>query len=597
MCDAIRHRGPDDDGLWHRGGVALGMRRLSIIDVAGGKQPIANEDESARIVFNGEIYNYRALRDRLRRGGHRLATHSDTETVVHLYEDLAEACVSELRGMYAFAIWDERRERLMLARDRLGIKPLYYWETPEGIGFASELWALLALPRFVRTVDRAAIAWYLALGYVPDPHCALSGVRKLPPGHTLIWDRRGGTRVSRYWSPVRPELHRVQEAEAIAELRRLTADAVTSHLESEVPLGAFLSGGTDSSAVVAYMRRALDRPVRTFSIGFDEPEYNEAPHAALVARSLGTEHTELIVRPDAASLLDETLSVFDEPFGDASAVPTLLVSRLARQHVTVALSGDGGDELFGGYTRYAYVLAANDYPPALRMLLGGLARRLPHGTPWRGRLLNLSRSRRGRYAAQVSAPLTVSEGGVLRPSVAHSTGSFEQLMEPWFNEAEDRDFLTQMTIVDLFTYLPGDILTKVDRASMAVSLEARVPLLDHHLVEFAVSLPASLKMREGSGKWILRRAIDGIVPPEVLARPKRGFTLPLRDWFRGPLRSRVERLSDERNHVIEFVEPAAVRRLVKEHMTGRKDHYTWLWRLLALEAWLSRQAGATSAAA
>lgn len=587
MCASIRHRGPDEEGHYVGPGVALGMRRLSVIDVSGGSQPIGSEDKSIQVVFNGEIYNHRSLRTELAHR-HVLQSHADTEVLVHLYEEHAERLVQQLRGMFAFAIWDSRRRCLLLARDRLGIKPLYYWPTDSGLAFASELRSFLALPGFPGQLDRAAINAYLTFGYVPDPDSIFEGVKKLPPGHFLFWDPQHGVRMTQYWSAVRPEIAVNDEREAIEELRRLTRDAVSSHLEADVPLGAFLSGGIDSSTVVAQMATLSDRPIRTFSIGFDESEFNEAPYAAEVARALGTDHTELIIRPDADQLIEDVVRAFDEPFGDSSALPTMLVSSLARQHVTVALSGDGGDELFAGYTRYVELLRRMEVRPAmLRQMLRVVALRLPHFSPGRNRVLDWSRTLKGRYAATVAQALPEEEGGV----IAHGDGSLstrlDSLLEPWFGPAAGRDFLTQMTLVDIGTYLPGDILTKVDRASMSVSLEARVPLLDHHLVEFAVGLPSRLKYRDGVGKWLLRESIKGLVPPSVLSRPKQGFAIPLRRWFRHELRYRLDSLLQPASRLGEFVDRSSVQRLVAEHVSRRRDHSSMLWRLLVLELWLA----------
>jgi asparagine synthase (glutamine-hydrolysing) len=587
MCNAIRHRGPDGEGHFVAPGVALGMRRLSVIDLVGGNQPIANEDGSVQVVFNGEIYNYRELRARLVAADHRLATHSDTETLVHLYEDDGDRLVHALRGMFAFAIWDTRRQRLLLARDRLGIKPLYYWERPGGLAFASELRAFLALETFSARLDRSALGEYLALGYVPDPQCIFEGVRKLAPGHVLIWDREHGSQLVRYWSPVRSEALNVDEREAIEELQRLLADSVRCHLEADVPLGAFLSGGLDSSAVVALMGRQMDRPVQTFSIGFDEPEFNEAPAAAAASRALGTEHRELIVRPDVDVLVEDVVRFFDEPFADSSALPTYLVARLAREDVTVALSGDGGDELFGGYTRYIEVLGRRELRPAgLRHVIRHVARRLPHASLGRNRLLDLARTRRGRYAATVAGPLAVRDGGVALPLLVRDRGTLDALLDRWFDQVASRDFATQMMLVDTMSYLPGDILTKVDRMSMAVSLEARVPLLDHRLVEFVVGLPSRLKIRDSTGKWILRKAIAGLVPSEVLEKPKQGFAVPLNRWFRKDLRYRSDRLLQTDSPIYEFVDAGAVRRVATEHRMRRRDHSHMLWRLLVFDLWL-----------
>jgi asparagine synthase (glutamine-hydrolysing) len=586
MCDAIRHRGPDDAGYHVQPDVALGMRRLSIIDLASGHQPIGNEDDRIQIVFNGEVYNYRELRESLVRDGHRFRTHTDTETILHLYEERGDRVVDSLRGMFAFAIWDGRRERLLLARDRLGIKPLYYWERDGGLAFASERKSLRRLEGFPTEIDLGAMGDYLSLGYVPEPASIHRGVRKLPPGHLLVWERGKGAREERYWSPERGIDESISEAEAVEEIRRLLAEAVRYRLIADVPLGAFLSGGIDSTAVVAEMTRQMDRPVRTFSIGFSEPEFNEAPHAAAVAKALGTEHTELIVRPDVEALIEEVALAFDEPFADSSAIPTLLVSRLARRQVKVVLSGDGGDEIFGGYTRYLDLARRNvPIPAAARGLLGAVARRLPPSTPGRNRLLELSRTLQGRYAGMVAYPLRTDEGGVALPHVVAAAGGMDELLAPWFARAAGRDPLAQAALVDLLSYLPGDILTKVDRMSMAASLEARVPLLDHRMVELAVTLPSRMKFRGGVGKWIFREALRGLVPESVFEKPKQGFGVPLRPWFRDELSPLVEELLRPSAGIYEFVDPRAVRQLVGEHRTGRRDHSAMIWRLLVLHLW------------
>ncbi len=586
MCGAIQHRGPDDEGHFVGPRVGLGMRRLSIIDVQGGKQPISNETGDVHVVFNGEIYNHHELRSRLEMGGHVFATRSDTETIVHLYEDRGPEFVDALRGMFGIALWDSKRRRLVLARDRVGIKPLYYWATPDGLAFASELRSFLALDDFPRRIDPNAIARYLSLGYIPDPLCVFEGVRKLPPGHILEWTAERGVRTEQYWSPVRPENTHLDARTATDELKRLLLAEVGSHLESEVPLGAFLSGGVDSSTVVALMTRLMSRRVQTFSIGFEDRRYNEAPDAALVARELGTDHTELILKPDADRLIEDVIRACDEPFADSSALPTLLVSQLARRHVTVALSGDGGDELFGGYTRYADMQGREELGSSfLRGTLGAVARQLPQATFGRNRLLDLSRSRRGRYTATVATPLRPEEGGVARADLSPAS-DFEDLLDPLFAQAGERDFATQMMLVDIMSYLPGDILTKVDRMSMATSLEARVPLLGSDLVEFAVSVPSSLKMRDGTGKWLLREAVKDLVPDRVLQKPKQGFAVPLGSWFRGELSHRVDALLRKDSPIYAFVDATAVRTLVMEHRLRRRDHSSMVWRLMALDLWL-----------
>ena len=586
MCDAILHRGPDDSGYFVAPEVALGMRRLSIIDVAGGQQPIGNEDGSVQVVFNGEIYNHHEVRRDLVGRGHRFRTRSDTETIVHLYEEMGEAFVERLRGMFAIALWDVRAKRLVLARDRVGIKPLSYWVTPDGIAFCSELRSLLALDRFPRRLDDRGMAAFLSLGYVPDPLAAFAGVAKLPPGHVLTWSAERGVAVQRYWTPAVAETPVVDEASAVERLRELLAAAVGSHLEAEVPLGAFLSGGLDSSTVVALMARGAAIEPHTFSIGFDDVAFNEAPHARRVAEAIGTRHTELVVRPDADRWIEGIVGIFDEPFADSSALPTYVVSWLARQHVTVSLSGDGGDELFGGYTRYLDALRRPTLPAWGRSVLRAVGRALPHVAPGRGRLLDRARSREAAYAGTVSFPLAPVDGGMAAHRLVPRDGEFGDLLADAFAAAHARDFVSQMTLVDVATYLPGDILTKVDRVSMAVSLEARVPLLDHALVEFALALPAGLKIRDGVGKQIFRRAIRGLVPPVVLDHPKLGFAVPLSSWFRGPLRHRLDRLSATDGGLYDVLDRASVRRLVREHLMRRRDHSTALWRALVLQLWL-----------
>ena len=586
MCAAIVHRGPNEEGRYLAADVALGMRRLSVMDPAMGQQPMGNEDGSIQLVFNGEIYNHRQLRRDLVARGHTMATSSDTEVIVHLYEDLGDGVVDALRGMFAFALWDTRRHRLLIARDRIGIKPLYYWEHDGGLSFASELRSLLATSEFTPRVSAEAVAQYLTFGYVPETHCIFEGVRKLPPGHRLTWEPGSQPRIERYWTPVRPERSEISDGEAIETLRALLRESVSLHLESDVPLGAFLSGGIDSSTVVAQMAQLVPGRVKTFSIGFEEASHNEAPHAALVAREIGTDHTELIVRPDADSLVDSVITGFDEPFGDSSALPTFLVSQMAREQVTVALSGDGGDELFGGYTRYAELLSRRELPAVARGALARVAAHLPHGARGRNRLLDMARTIRGRYAATVALPADVREGGVLSPSLASAISPMDALLQAAFSPVAGRDLLSQMTAVDLVTYLPGDILTKVDRMSMSVSLEARVPLLDHHIVEFAAALPSRLKRRDGVGKWLLREAITGLVPSRVLEHPKHGFGVPLARWFREDLRYRLEALLAPEARLAPYVERDAVARLVGEHFSGRRDHSHLLWRLIALEIWL-----------
>jgi asparagine synthase (glutamine-hydrolysing) len=586
MCDAIVHRGPDDEGNVIRAPAALGMRRLSIIDVSGGHQPIPNEDESAWIVFNGEVYNHHQLRARLEALGHRFRTRSDTEVILHGYEEWGDAVVRELHGMFTFAIWDERQERLFAARDQLGIKPLYYWVTPDGVALCSELRSFLALPDFPRAISHDALLGYLALGYVPHPHAIFAAARKLHPGSWLSWSRAEGVSVERYWDPTAIPQVQIDEVEACRRLQAHLAEAVESHLESEVPLGAFLSGGLDSSTVVALMARASRRQVRTFSIGFREQSFDESGHAAAVARALGTDHTAVTLTPSAEALVDRVTAIYDEPFADSSALPTYLVSALAREHVTVSLSGDGGDELFGGYNWYAALANRPASPGPLAPVAAWAAGAWPVGVPGRGRLLDYAAPRHERMNARHAVSLPASAGGLLTQA-ASSTGP---QIGDWFggewDRVADRDFVTQMTQVDLANYLPGDILTKVDRASMAVSLEARVPLLHLPLVEFALSLPGSLKVSGGMTKYLFRQAIKGLVPPEVLRHRKQGFSVPLGRWFREELRPELGQLEALTHDFPGIFEPGAIARLVQGHLARRGDRSTMLWRLLVLRRWM-----------
>ncbi|MBK6972791.1 MAG: asparagine synthase (glutamine-hydrolyzing) [Sterolibacteriaceae bacterium] len=589
MCDAIVHRGPDADGYHVNDGVALGMRRLSIIDVGGGRQPISNEDGSIIVVFNGEIYNHHALRRELEASGHRFRTRSDTEVLVHLYEDLDVEMVSRLHGMFAFAIWDSRNRKLLIARDRTGMKPLSYLESPNGLEFCSELRSLWALDSSRLRVSPNAVMKYLAFGYVPDPSSIFEDVRKLPPGSYLVWSAKKGAEVRRYWTPPRPEDQAIDERDLVAILRAKLDAAVASHLEAEVPLGAFLSGGLDSSTVVALMSRHASGRVRTFSVGFAEEKYDESAAARAVAAELGTDHTELIVRPNVAEMFETIAAMFDEPFADSSAIPTFLVAQLARQSVTVALSGDGGDELFGGYTRYRETLGRSGGDGCvLAGLISALGLMLPHIFPGRNRLVDFGRSKWGRYAATVAQPVRLNEGGVARADQPGAGAYIADQLRHRFPLERSEDFAAAMMLVDLETYLPGDILTKVDRTSMAVSLEARVPLLDFDLVDFALRIPGNGRVTKGESKRLFRRAIQGIVPDSVLSRPKQGFEIPLGRWFRGPLRYRIEALREPSPGLRQYVDVGATRRLVFEHAIGRRDHSALLWRLIMLDCWLAK---------
>ncbi len=594
MNDSLVHRGPDGSGCYAEGALGIAMRRLSIIDLKTGDQPIANEDRSVWVVFNGEIYNYRELTAELLTKGHRFSTASDTEVLVHLYEEYGERCVDRLRGMFAFAIWDRERRTLFLTRDRLGIKPLYYAETPRGVVFASELKAVAQHPWVSRRVSQRALVAYLRWGYVPEPLSIFEGVRKLPPGHTLAVRHGWAATPRRYWDSAdgfRSGTPPAREEEAAEALRAYLEGAVRSHLVSDVPVGAFLSGGVDSTAVVAVMAREAGVPIRTFSVGFQEAGYNELPYARRVAEWFGTEHYELLVEPADLGVLEDVLSALDEPFADASAIPTYLVSKLARQHVKVVLSGDGGDELFAGYDRYLvdhrrrYLGLLGDL--GLGRGLRSLSAALPEGAPGKNYLYNLSLPRMERYLDAISLFPARAIPDLLDPPAAADT---ESPLDAAVAAGNGLDPLSRLQDLDLRTYLPGDILTKVDRMSMANSLEARVPLLDHPLVEFSCSLPPRLRLRSGETKHLLKRVLRGHVPSEVLTRPKHGFGVPLEVWFTERLPGFFQdQLGDGSRLAGVGVRPASVRRLMEAFSRGRRqDHCQRLWALVVLDRALRR---------
>ena len=589
MCAAIVHRGPDDEGVFRDRRALLAMRRLSIIDLATGHQPVHNEDRSVHAVFNGEIYNYRALRAELESHGHRFETSSDSETIVHAYEQWGEGFAARLEGMFAIALWDARRERLVLARDRFGKKPLFVWRHDGQLAFASELKSLLELPGFPREVDRDAIASYVAFGYVPTAQCAFRGVSKLPPAHFLVLER-GRARVERYWSLELGQKSRLDDVEATDRLEALLDEAVRCRLMSDVPFGAFLSGGLDSSIVVALMAKHLSQPVRTFSIGFREARYNELPDARRVARHLGTEHHELVVEPDQVALLEKLVWHLDEPFADSSAIPTYLVSELASRHVKMVLSGDGGDEAFAGYDRYLRTLALERLgaakPLAARAL--GLAGRLVPGM--RGaRLRRIGERLALGFEQSYLAGVALSRPALARALLPEGSGDPYRALEPVFARSAGMEPLDRMVSVDFGSYLVDDILVKVDRASMAASIEARAPLLDHRVVEFAVRTPVSQRVRGGRGKHLLREVARRYLPAEVLDKPKQGFAIPLGEWLRGPLRElAADTFSARAFRERGLLRVDTVQRCLAEHAARRADHAEPLWLALCLELWARR---------
>jgi asparagine synthase (glutamine-hydrolysing) len=591
MCQALVHRGPDDEGIFVKAGVGLGMRRLSIIDIAGGHQPVFNEDKSIWIVFNGEIYNFPELRSELQARGHRFSTHTDTEVIVHLYEEHGAECVQKLRGMFAFALYDGRSSRLLLARDRLGIKPLHYALHNGTLLFASEMRAILAVRPELAQVDQAALLQYMYFGYIPDPATAFQPIRKLPPGHLLEFDN-GQVRIRQYWDlPGYSTYEPVGEEELLEELEYRLAEAVRIRLIADVPLGAMLSGGMDSSTIVALMARATSRPVKTFSIGFRQAEFNEAPHARLVAQKFGTDHHELILEPDVLETIEMLTHHLEEPFGDSSMLPTYFISCLARKHVTVALSGDGGDEAFAGYERYRIHLEDRSYKwipqwagPLYRDYVHPL---VPYRMPGRNLAYSISLPWQQRYIEGVSFQSFQREMGILSDEFVASDEFPLKRFEECLEKAPADDALSRVLYLDSKTYLPGDILTKVDRMSMATSLEARVPMLDHVFLEWVTALKPRWKMANGSQKFILKKLAERLgVPSEVLNRPKQGFALPLGHWMRHELKDLLQTtLLDAQTLNRGYFRASGVNRMLEEHFQGRRDHSARLWRLLIFELW------------
>jgi len=601
MTAVLQHRGPDEGSVYVDGTVGLGHRRLSIIDVAGGGQPIFNEDGTKAIVFNGEIYNYAALRDRLVARGHRFATRSDTEVILHAYEEYGEDCVQHLRGMFAFAIWDAPQRRLFLARDRLGIKPLYYRWDGRTLLFASELKGILRYPGVPRAIDPLALDDYLTYLYIPSPKTIFQGIHKLRPAHTLTVSL-AGVQERQYWDVDFAPKDGLSEAEYAAGLLDKLRESVAMHLMSEVPLGAFLSGGVDSSAVVGLMAGGLEKPVNTASIGFQEMGFDELPYARRVSRHFGTHAYEKIVEANAAKILDVLVWHFDEPFADSSMVPTYYVSQVARERVTVCLSGDGGDENFAGYRRYRFDALENRVRRLLSegvcgALFGALAWLYPKAD-WlpqvfraKALLTNLSLSPERAYFQSMSWFTPAMKRRLYGRELRQAVQGYDpfSVMQAYFDRTRGWDPLSRIQYVDIKTNLVDDILTKVDRASMAHSLEVRVPLLDHEVVEYAAGIPAAYKLRRGEGKYIFKKALEGLLPHDILYRRKMGFSLPLAQWFRGELkRSFEERVLAKGAIVAELVDQAPIRQWWAQHQRGTRDYAPHLWALLVLECWGER---------
>jgi asparagine synthase (glutamine-hydrolysing) len=601
MNDAIRHRGPDEDGFYVNGSVGLAMRRLAIIDLKSGQQPIHNQDRSSWIVFNGEIYNYLELREKLEQLGHTFYTNSDTEAIVHAYDQFGTDCPKHLRGMFAFAIWNEKTQELFLARDRVGKKPLLYAEVNGQLIFASEFSALLLHPEVSRDIQPEALDYYLSFMCIPAPLTAYRAIRKLEPGHWLRW-RNGNVERQRYWQPDFTKKLDIGEEEAGERTIEILREAVRVRLMSEVPLGAFLSGGIDSSAVVALMSQESSERVKTFSIGFDEQDFSELHHARRVAEHVGAEHHEFIVRPDAIEVLPLLVEHYGEPYADSSAVPTYYVAKETRKHVTVALNGDGGDESFAGYERYMAMGFTEKYRRVPSFLRESLIREtvnlIPTSPNGRSRMKSAQRMlsvvslpKVDRYTRWVSVfndetkqPL-YSDDFRQQTRTANATG----LLAEWFKRANGIGILDAMLLTDQMTYLPNDLLVKVDIATMAVSLEARSPFLDHHVIEFAASLPQNLKLRRLTSKYLLKKVLRKLLPNENLNRRKMGFGVPIGHWFRGKMQPflREALLSDKALRRGLF-KAETVRQLIELHTSGERDYSHQLWTLLMLELWFNR---------
>ena len=599
MCRVITHRGPDEQGMTIEGRAALGMRRLSIIDLKSGQQPIYNEDGTKIIVFNGEIYNYRELKAELESLGYRFKTNSDTETIIYAYEEFGIECLKKLRGMFAFAIWDTNDESLFIARDRVGKKPLVYSFLQSGnFVFGSELKSLLAHGEISKEIDYQALNAYLTFGYVPEEFCIFKDVRKLAPGHFLLF-KDGKVKTEQFWDFKYSEINETRsEADYLEELREKIKDAVNVRLISEVPLGAFLSGGVDSSAVVGMMTQILDKPVKTFSIGFNEDSFDELKYARMSAKHFNTEHHEFVVTPDLVEIVDDLVWHFDEPFADSSALPTYMVSKMARDFVTVVLTGDGGDELFAGYSRYVVNKKRGGFeklPGGIRQgLFQPISEMLPHGMRGRNFLYNISLDSIDRYIDNISQFGKLKKQRLyskrFKDNLNGELGGGEAIYSGFAESISTGDPVDNLLYLDSKTYLPSDILTKVDRMSMAASLEARGPLLDQDLIDFVTQqIPTKFKLKGLETKHVFKKALEGLVPNEILYREKQGFGVPINEWINNELRERIhETLLEKKTLERGYFEPKYIKLLLEEHTKAQKDHSHPLWALWMLELWHRR---------
>ena len=600
MNDVISHRGPDDEGYYLTPSIGLAMRRLSIIDLAGGHQPIQNEDGSVQVVFNGEIYNFPELRNTLEECGHRFSTQADTEVIVHGYEEYGIDVVHHLRGMFAFALWDENKEHLLLVRDRPGIKPLHYYCDDEKFLFGSEIKAILQCERVPRDVNLDALDRFLTFEYIFSPETIFTGIHKLPPGHLLILPKNGDMRIEQYWDNLPTEPDRQKDEEFyVQRLAELLEESVKMRLISDVPLGALLSGGVDSSTVVGFMAKHSSKPVKTFSIGFEDQSYNELEYARIVSKRFNTEHYEFIIKPDAVDLVERLVKNLDEPFGDFSIFPTYLVSKMAREYVTVALSGDGGDELFAGYDTYIADRVARGYQklPAIfrKQVLPGLLQHIPPSPRKKGLINRTKRFVEGTLLPEElmhTRWMIFLQDQEKRQLYANDLlqifeqGNSYKYIRKYFGRSRGVSPLARQEYVDIKTYLTDDILVKVDRMSMAPSLETRVPFLDHKVMEFAATIPTSLKLKGLTTKYVLKKAVADLLPQEILTRGKEGFSIPIKNWIMQELRPLLlDTLSEKRIKQRGYFQPQYVQHLIQEHLDGKENHSHRLWALMMVEIW------------
>ncbi|SDD92458.1 asparagine synthase (glutamine-hydrolysing) [Pricia antarctica] len=593
MAKLITHRGPDDSGYYIKGNIGFGFRRLSIIDLYTGHQPLSNEDGTVWIVLNGEIYNHLELREQLITKGHKFSTKTDTETIVHLFEEYGSKCVQHLRGMFAFAIWDEKNKKLFCARDRFGIKPFFYHNNEEGFVFGSEIKCVLSQTKSSSTLSIPMLDQYLTYGYSSEEGTIYQNIKKLRPGHTLEIEHDGKVKVNRYWDiHYTPDYNKTEE-EWCKLIDDKLSESVKVHLMSDVPLGAFLSGGVDSSAIVALMSKNSNAPVKTFSIGFKEAEFNELKYAREVAKMYNTEHYEQIVEPESVALLPDLVDIYDEPFSDASAIPTYFVSKFARENVTVVLSGDGGDELFAGYNRYQRMMNMRNFnilPEGVsKNFWGGLHKMIPNSVKGKGATYYLSKPK-DSFPAFHSIWHQAEREKLFKKElwedIKQSPAELSRIES--FTNSGSTDFLFNMQKMDMQRYMVDDVLTKVDRASMQNSLEVRVPILDHEFAELTATIPSELKLKGNIKKYIFKEAMKKHLPESIISHKKMGFSLPLKAWFKDDLKEYVnDRLIGTKGPLYDYLEPAYVNKIVNEHNNGMRDFNDKIWSLLFLDQWLN----------